>query len=145
MISKITFTLKNQDFYYYYENNINPDIDRLGAWKFKKKYNISSVTTNQAESVNAMVARFSGVKGGRLLSIDFAALTMYSLLASFDRQIIRGRYRVGEKWTLLKKLEKKYKMKHFPIIQDHISQEKILEDLLKSNIEVKESVRIAMK
>jgi len=92
-----------------------------------------------------MVARFSGVKGGRILSIDFAALTLYSLLETFDRQIIRGRYRIGEKWTLLKKLEKKYKTKNYPTVEDHVSQEKTLEDLLKSDIEVKELVRITIK
>ena len=118
----------------------------MGAWNFKEKYNINSVTTNQSESVNAMVSRYSGVKGGRMLSLDRAALTMYRLFESFDRIIMRARYRVGENWTLLQILEKKYDLlKDKPILLKPRSQDEIIEYLLTSDIEVKSSVTFFIK
>lgn len=48
-----------------------------------------------------MMQRFSAVRGEKILSLDMAALTLYRLFESFNIQIIRGRYQMGENWTLV--------------------------------------------
>lgn len=58
---------------------------------------MEEMTTNQAESMNALMDRFTE---GKQMPIDVAALCMYRLLNSFNAQIERARYRIGENLTL---------------------------------------------
>jgi len=85
------------------------------------------MTTNQSESLNAMLKRFA--EGGEM-PIDVTALAMYRLFNSFNTQIERARYRVGEDWTLLKELEEVYDVdRDRPQLNEFRSPEKIVDDI----------------
>lgn len=44
----------DSSFYKYWVNTIDPDIDRIGKWNWEH-YQVPSMTTNQSESLNAVI------------------------------------------------------------------------------------------
>ncbi len=85
-------------------NNIHKDIDRIGKWSFSH-HGIESVTTNRSESMNALVAGFFNWKQH---PVDCFVVGLRDLFHSFHVQIMRARYKVGEKWTLVDPLANSY-------------------------------------
>lgn len=77
----------------------------------------------------------------RVLSLDFAALVMYRLLESFDTLVIQGRYRLGECWTLITKLDEEYIM-HIdnPFLEEFQTPAQILNNIVNCEKEVENLV-----
>jgi len=109
----------------------------LGLWNFKEKYKLNTITKNRAQLVSEMVQRFSEINCIRVLSLDLAALAMYRLQESYDTLIIKGRYRLGECWTLIKKLDDEYNIQHDnPFLEEFQTPEQIIDNIVNSEKDV---------
>ncbi len=112
-------------------------MDHLGLWNFKGKYNLNKMTKKRANLLSEMVQRFSEINCVLVLSLDLAALAMYRLLESFDTLVIKGRYRLGECWTLIKNIEEEYNMhRDNPFLEEFQTPEHILDNIVNSEKEV---------
>lgn len=95
------------------------------------------MTKSKSPALHEIIDTFSEISRNRILSLDFASLTIYRLLESFDTLILRGRYRLGECWHLKKTLEKEYNIDiDNPYLEEYSSPEEIIDTIINANEEV---------
>ena len=77
---------------------------RMGYWALKECSTDHLLTTNQAESFNAVLKRFTK---NEKLAVDLMVLKLYEISKHFERRTARGLANIGE-YTLLEHLRPQY-------------------------------------
>ena len=84
----ISFVFFNtQAFSTYFKKYIDPDMERMGYWALKECSTDHLLTTNQAESFNAVLKRFTK---NEKLAVDLMVLKLYEISKHFERRTARG-------------------------------------------------------
>ena len=84
----------DQEFTSYFIEHIHPDIEKMASWALKKvNIDLQSLTTNQSESLNAVIKRITEFKEH---SVDHLVFKLYELACSYNNKIILGRYQKGQ-------------------------------------------------
>ncbi len=101
----ISFVFFNtQAFSTYFKKYIDPDMQRMGYWALKECSTDHLLTTNQAESFNAVLKRFTK---NEKLAVDLMVLKLYEISKHFERRTARGLASIGD-YTLLEHLRPQY-------------------------------------
>lgn len=75
----------------YFLKCIDPDINKIGKWKCME-FREERITTNQSESMNFVMKSLLDWKE---VPIDIMCLSAFRLSQYYDREIVRGRYNLG--------------------------------------------------
>lgn len=78
----------SQDFSDYYSRNIDPDIDRMGSWVLLP-FGFELLTTNQSESMNCFLKRFTDWTKTQL---DMFIIILLKITEYFEVKVMRSRY-----------------------------------------------------
>jgi len=81
----------SQPFVQYFVDNIHPVIEQLGSWQLQP-YGLTSSTTNQSESFNAVLKR---LQAWTEAPVDAMVLSLYRLAQYYNAEISRGMNGLG--------------------------------------------------